>query len=208
MKLIIGLGNPGGEYKDTRHNIGFMVLDKLAKELGVETLVWQEEERFKSAVTKTGGVILGKPITFMNNSGLAVVALTNFYKVSPSDVWVVHDDIDLPLGKVRIRLGGSSAGHNGVESIIKDLKTDAFVRFRLGVGRGKLFGKGVEEKDNDEKKERSSDKRRYHQSIVSFVLSRFPESDAGALKHLIKHGAEAVEIALTEGLDKAMTRFN
>jgi PTH1 family peptidyl-tRNA hydrolase len=212
MKLIIGLGNPGGEYKDTRHNIGFMVVEKLAKELGKDTVVWEEKEKFKSVVAKVGDVLLVKPIIFMNNSGLAVSAMVHFYKLTMSDIWVIHDDIDLPLGKIRIRTGGGSAGHNGVDSIIHELKNDAFVRFRMGIGRGKLFGrlsKGFDPEEQGHKEKRMyGEKRSYHQSIVDFVLSRFTQSEAGSLKHLIKNGSEAVRIALTEGVDKAMVRFN
>jgi len=212
MILIIGLGNPGGEYKDTRHNIGFMVVEKLAKELGKDTVVWEEKDKFKSAVAKVGGVLLVKPVIFMNNSGLAVSTIANFYKLIPKDVWVIHDDIDLPLGKIRIRTGGGSAGHNGVDSIIRELKSDAFVRFRMGIGRGKLFGKvskGFDPEEQGHKEKRMYvEKRDYHQSIVDFVLSRFTQSEAGSLKHLIKNGTEAVRIGLTEGIDKAMTRFN
>jgi len=212
MKLIIGLGNPGGEYKDTRHNIGFMVVEKLAKELGKETVVWEEKEKFKSAIAKAGDVLLVKPIIFMNNSGLAASAIVHFYKLTTNDIWVIHDDIDLPLGKIRIRTGGGSAGHNGVDSIIHELKSDAFVRFRMGIGRGKLFGRISKEHDEDEhsrkEKRAFAEKRMYHKSIVDFVLSRFTQSEAGSLKHLIKNGTEAVRIALTEGVDKAIGRFN
>lgn len=212
MQLIIGLGNPGGEYKDTRHNIGFMVVEKLAQELASGMTHWEEKEKFKSVLARVGDTLLVKPITFMNNSGLAVSSIVQFYKLKPSDVWVVHDDIDLPLGKIRIRMGGSSAGHNGVESIIKELKSDAFVRFRMGVGRGKLFGHISKESDEEEhvkKEKRAFDqKRMYRQSIVDFVLSRFSRGEAGSLKHLIKNGTEAVNMALDEGIDKAMGRFN
>lgn len=213
MNIIIGLGNPGGDYKDTRHNIGFMIVEKLAKELGKDTVLWEEKDTFKSVVAKAGDVLLVKPIVFMNNSGLSVSAIVRFYKLKPDDVWVIHDDIDLPLGKIRIRKGGSSAGHNGIESIIKELHTDAFVRFRMGIGRGKLFGRVSKHTNQDDehfKKEKRafSERRMYHQSIVDFVLSRFSQGEAGSLKHLIKHGSEAVRLALSEGLDYAMTRFN
>jgi PTH1 family peptidyl-tRNA hydrolase len=219
MKLIVGLGNPGSEYEDTRHNIGFMVLDKLAKELGSESARWEEHEKFQAVTARAGDVMLVKPITFMNRSGDAISALMRFYKLSPSDVWVIHDDIDLPLGKIRVRERGSSAGHNGVQSVIESLKTDAFVRFRIGIGRGKATGKirlgffgqtGDDEpattknKDGIEKKLESE----RHQGVISFVLSRFTQGEAGTLKHLIKNGSEAVRTALTDGVDQAMTRFN
>lgn len=210
MKIIIGLGNPGGEYKDTRHNIGFMVVEKLEKELGKDTTVWEEKDKFKSVVAKIGDLLLVKPIIFMNNSGIAVSAIVQFYKLKQEDVIVIHDDIDLPLGKIRIRMGGGSAGHNGVDSIIKELKTDQFLRIRLGIGRGKQFGhisKDTEEEGNKEKR-MFLDKRLFHRSVVDFVLSRFTQSEAGTLKHMIKNGAEAVKFVLDHGVEKAMTRFN
>ena len=122
MKLIVGLGNPGTSYEDTRHNIGFMVVDKLVKEIGETSPVWEEDHKRNALVAKIGGVIIAKPMTFMNNSGSAVAALTAFYKINKEDVWVIHDDIDLPIGKIRIRKGGGTGGHNGVDSIMQSLK--------------------------------------------------------------------------------------
>lgn len=208
MKIIVGLGNPGSEYQDTRHNIGFMTIDKLAKELTPESVSWKEEQKFNALTTKIGEVLLVKPITFMNKSGVAVSAIMHFYKLTPADVWIIHDDIDLPIGKIRIRQKGSSAGHRGVESVIAELKTDAFVRFRLGIGRGKLFSKGDSDTLDIEKGNAGRAQRQRRQWDISFVLSRFSQGEAGALKHLIKNGTEAVRIALTEGIDKAMARFN
>lgn len=208
MKLIVGLGNPGAEYQDTRHNLGFMVIEKLAKELASEEISWKEEDKFKALVAKIGDVVLVKPITFMNSSGVAVASIMRYFKLDPSDVWVIHDDIDLPLGKIRIREKGSSAGHRGIESIIAELKTDVFVRFRLGIGRGKLFSKGDSDTTTIEKGIAGRSHHGRHHWDISFVLSRFTQSEAGALKHLIKNGTEAVRIAITEGTDKAMARFN
>lgn len=197
MKLIVGLGNPGIEYTDTRHNIGFMVVDKLEKELraGVSP-AWQKDEKKNVLTAKIGEVMLVKPQTFMNKSGFAVRALVDFYKLTPVDVWVIHDDIDLPLGKIKIREKGGSAGHNGVTSIIEQLGTDVFVRFRLGIGRGKEI--------EGEKVNRNL----HHRSVIAFVLSRFHQNEAGEFKHLIVHGTDAVQMALLKGLDRAMNRFN
>ena len=119
----------------------------------------------------------------------------DFYKMKSTDIWVIHDDIDLPLGKIKVREKGSSAGHNGVESIIRELKTDAFVRFRLGIGRGSEAGEHV-------------NRNLHHRSVISFVLSRFRQNEAGEFKHLIKHGTEAVQMALAKGIDAAMNRYN
>lgn len=197
MKLIVGLGNPGRQYESTRHNIGFMVIDKLEKELaaGVPP-VWQKDEKKNMLMVKIGDVLLVKPQTFMNKSGFAVKALVDFYKLSPADVWVIHDDMDLPLGKIKIREKGGSAGHNGVQSIIDQLKSDTFVRFRLGIG-----------KELDPMTQ-SDNKPMRHRNVISYVLSRFRQNEAGTFKHLIKHGSEAVQTALQKGVDKAMNRFN
>ena len=135
MKLIIGLGNPGAEYERTRHNVGFRVLDKLAAKLG-----WTWNERRARAVLASGTisgekVILAKPITFMNLSGESVGELARWYKVSPQDILVVYDELDLPPGKLRLRPSGSAAGHNGLDNIIRHLRTNAFPRLRVGIGR-------------------------------------------------------------------------
>lgn len=208
MKLIVGLGNPGSEYQDTRHNIGFMTIDKLAKELTSEVVSWKEHGTGNALVARVGEVLLVKPITFMNNSGIAVSSIMRYYKLNPSDVWIIHDDMDLPIGKIRIRSKGSSGGHRGIDSIIKELKTDTFVRFRLGIGRGKLFSKGDNDTTDIEKGNAGRAQHQRHKWDISFVLSRFTQGEAGTLKHLIKNGTNAVRIALSEGIDKAMLRFN
>jgi PTH1 family peptidyl-tRNA hydrolase len=196
MKLIIGLGNPGDTYKDTRHNIGFMVLDKLARELGQEAITWQYEKKFQSETARAGDIMLVKPVTYMNRSGDAVNAVRTYHKLEPQDIWVIHDDIDLPLGKIRIRERGASGGHNGVDSIIRCIGSDSFIRFRLGIGRGK------------ESTGPNTDRNLRHRSVITYVLSRFRENEAGSMKKLVKYGTEAVRIALTLGIDKAMNRFN
>lgn len=196
MKIIVGLGNPGEKYQDTRHNIGFMVLDKLAQDLGDNDTTWQQDEKRDALYVKVGGVLLVKPQTFMNASGKSVAALMKYYKCDPADVWVVHDDMDLPIGKIRIREQGASGGHNGVDSIITALATDEFVRFRLGIGRGK----------NDTVKH--TDRQLRHRSVINFVLSHFTDHEAGEMRKLVKYGVEAIKISLLDGLDVAMNRFN
>lgn len=196
MKLIVGLGNPGKEYVDTRHNIGFMIVDKLAKELGNPGGTWIVDKKSNAQTCSIGGVLLVKPETYMNASGKAVAQLAQYYKCDPSDIWIIHDDLDLPIGKIRIREQGASAGHNGVDSIIQALGTDKFVRFRMGIGRGK------------EEKVKHTDHNLHHRNVIQFVLSRFTEHEAGDMRKLVKYGTEAVRISLLEGLDKAMNRFN
>ena len=140
MKLIVGLGNPTAKYAATRHNLGFMVVDELLKRLGLPLA--SSNDKFKASVTETslGGekTLLTKPDTYMNESGEAVIRLTRFYKLSPENLLVVHDDIDLPFGQIKFDFGRSSAGHNGVQSIIDHLGTKDFARLRLGVGNEQL----------------------------------------------------------------------
>ncbi|GAC1651376.1 MAG: aminoacyl-tRNA hydrolase [Ktedonobacteraceae bacterium] len=135
MKLIIGLGNPGQQYEQTRHNVGFRVVDTLAKMLD-----WKWSEQRNRAILASGTVgsekvVLVKPITFMNNSGEAVGALVKWYKIQPEDVLVVYDELDLPVGKVRLKSNGSAAGHNGMDNIIRHLHTNQVPRLRIGIGR-------------------------------------------------------------------------
>ena len=118
MKIIVGLGNPGGQYTDTRHNIGYMIVEHLSHEIGSSSFVWEQDDKHKVMAGKIGEVLLVKPLTYMNNSGIAVKGLMDYYKLKATDVWVIHDDIDLPLGKIRIRQKGGTAGHNGVISFL------------------------------------------------------------------------------------------
>lgn len=132
--LIVGLGNPGNEYINTRHNAGFLAIDALAKQLDA---TWKLDKKMHAEICETSSadkkIILAKPQTFMNLSGSSVASLMAKFKVSPADVWIVSDDVALPLGTLRVRTGGSAGGHNGLKSMIESLGTDAFVRFRIGV---------------------------------------------------------------------------
>jgi PTH1 family peptidyl-tRNA hydrolase len=200
MKLIVGLGNPGHGHEKTRHNLGFRAIDAFFKDYATPRDSFKEEKKFQAEIAeivwqpkkaKEEKVVLAKPLTYMNNSGLCVNSITSFYKIKPEDVWVIHDEVDLPLGAMKIRFGGSSAGHKGVESILENLKTDKFWRFRLGIGgqKGKVLGKHL-------------------RPIDDFVLSEFGEGERGKAREIIKRGAKALEDALEEGLEKAMNRFN
>lgn len=189
MKLIVGLGNPGEKYEDTRHNLGFVVLDALLQALTpVEKTAWKENRKFNSEIAKIGNLILAKPQTFMNASGRAVFKIADFYKIKPGDIWVIHDDIDLIPGGIRIVKGRGSAGHRGVASIIKELGTTDFVRFRLGIGHP---GFGSSEKE-----------------IERYVLNSFSRGERSKAGRLVKKAVKAIEIALEEGLEKAMNQFN
>ncbi len=202
MKLIIGLGNPGEKHQKTRHNLGFMVVDSLFKDYATPKDSFRQEKKFQAEIAeimwqpkkgKGEKVILVKPLTFMNGSGSAVSLIAKFYKIDMSDVWIIHDEVDLPLGAMKIRFGGSSAGHKGVESIMENLKSEKFWRFRMGIGKQtlkeKLLGKRLKKIDN-------------------FVLSEFGEGEKGKLREVIKRGVDALEEALENGMEKAMNRFN
>lgn len=138
MKLIVGLGNPEDKYSGTRHNLGFVVLDELAKKIDggrMEDKSLKLEKKFKAEILQIHyELLLVKPVTYMNNSGLAVAALDHFYKIKPEDIIIVYDELDLPLGKIKVSTGGAAAGHHGVESIIEHLGTDKFIRVRCGIG--------------------------------------------------------------------------
>ena len=180
IRLIAGLGNPGREYQRTRHNVGFMVLDRLAADAQV---AWDFSEKWRAGWAKTN-VIMVKPATFMNRSGEAVAAIANFYKITAAEVLVVLDDLALPLGRLRLRTQGSSGGHNGLESIIEHFGTEAVPRLRIGIGAAPSHG------------------------AVDYVLSRFFEEEKVLLDATIKRAAEAVKCAVDKGLFAAMNVFN
>lgn len=178
MKLVVGLGNPGEKYSKVRHNLGFMVLDKLASS-------WEYKEKFKSEISgsNANNYTLVKPQTYMNNSGMAVVKLVEYFKVDPSELIVIHDELDLPFGKIKVRLGGAAAGHHGVESIMNALGTDKFIRVRLGIGGA-------------------------HVDAEKFVLEPFMKGEKSKVKHMIKQAIGALEILLEQGLTVAQNQFN
>lgn len=186
MILIVGLGNPGEKYKKTRHNVGFMVLDRLAEKLESE---FKMSEKFNAEIaeatvqfkTKRVRVLLAKPQTFMNNSGEAVAKLVNFYKFRTEDqVWVVHDDLDIELGTIRIRISGSSAGQKGIGSIIKKLGIDKFVRFRVGINPADGQPKAAEEFVLE--KFRPEEKKIIEEQIIKAIESLFHTMDRGIIE--------------------------
>lgn len=193
MKLIVGLGNPGDKYKGTRHNLGFSILDEYAKKhLGPE-ISWQEDKKNKSEILKLDNTWLIKPQTYMNNSGLAVCQLVNYYKLPITDIIVIHDDLDLSLGKIKIRLGGASGGHHGVESIINNLENDKFIRIKLGIGNL-----------NTDSSERGGQ----HVDVEKFVLESFLPNERSKVKQIKKHAVTAIELLLEKGLEKAQNQYN
>ena len=136
MKLVVGLGNPGRKYKTTKHNIGFMCLDYYAKD---NKLKFKKDNKFSGETLKIGNLVLLKPHTFMNESGHSIRKVINFFDIDIQDVLVIYDDIDLPLGKTRLREKGSSGGHNGIKSIISNIQTEEFKRVRIGIDKNPLY---------------------------------------------------------------------
>ncbi len=183
MKLIVGLGNIGKEYENTRHNIGFMVADAVAKKHEVS---FSKEERdalvaeFRAEGEK---ILIIKPTTYMNDSGVAVGQFARFYNIAPEDIAVIHDDMDLPIGFLRIRPNGSSGGHNGIKSVQSHLGTDKFVRFRIGIGHP------VHEK----------------QVVLDYVLTKFNAEEQKIMAETIPTAADAW---ITDELEKVMNKYN
>jgi len=190
MKLIIGLGNPGKKYEGTRHNTGAMALAEFLSENTPPFAKWKENKKLKSALAKgeinDEEIILALPLTYMNESGEAVRLLASYYKLAPSDLIVIHDDLDLPLGKIRLSRQGSSAGHRGVQSIIDRLKAKDFVRIRIGIL-------------TNEKKKIPTEK---------YVLQRFSPAEKPLLAEAIKKTLEAINLTLKSGPEKAMNKIN
>ena len=184
MKLVVGLGNPGAQYAGTRHNVGFMVLDRLARRSGVEINKKQCNARVALCTLAGHRVCLAKPQTFMNLSGEAVVCLARFYRVAPRDLLVIYDDRDLPVGRVRLRETGSAGGQKGMQSIIGMMGTSDIPRLRIGIGRPEQV------------------------DAVDHVLGSFSAAERPLIEEALTRAVEAVEVVLAEGMEAAMNKFN
>jgi peptidyl-tRNA hydrolase, PTH1 family len=187
VKLIVGLGNPGREYRDTRHNVGFLVVEEIARRHGID---WASgpSQIVETLIGKRFGadpLMLAKPLTYMNNSGDSVAGLARYFDIAPEDLLVVVDEAALPFGKLRARARGSAGGHNGLKSVIERLGTTEFSRLRLGVGRG--------------------DGRR---DLADHVLARFESGEQADLETFITRAADAAELFAAEGIAKVMNVFN
>jgi PTH1 family peptidyl-tRNA hydrolase len=183
MWIVVGLGNPGKRYSRTRHNIGFMVVEETAKRYEID---FKEKEKYRIGTGSIDGekVLLIEPLLYMNNSGLAVRDVIGRFNIPPEKLVVIHDDLDMEVGKLRIRRKGSSGGHKGIESIIQNLSSKNFARLKIGIGR--------------------------QESVTSedYVLSRFRKNEISLIKSTIERASDAVTCILLDGLDTAMNRFN
>ncbi len=184
MWLIVGLGNPGAEYAGTRHNVGFEVIERLAQRHAIPVRRRTLRSVLGDGIIEGQKVILARPMTYMNLSGEAVGAIARMYRIAPANVIAVVDDIALPVGALRLRLKGSSGGHNGLESIERHLHTQEYPRIRIGVGGARPGG------------------------MVDHVLGRFRREERESILDAIDRAADAVEAALRDGFEKAMNAFN
>lgn len=183
--VVVGLGNPGEQYEDTRHNVGFQVLDLLARTHAITFWERKFESHWGTGLIGGRHILLCKPLTFMNRSGEAVVEFLEFFDLPPDGMLVVHDDLDLACGRIRVARRGGAGGHRGVGSIIRTLGHQEFARVKLGIGRP-LFGEAIEE----------------------FVLDRPYADQRSVFADMVSRGAEAVEAAVALGVTEAMNRFN
>ena len=181
IRLVAGLGNPGAEYERTRHNVGFMVLDRLS---ATAQAPWQREAKWGAYWMKLEQTLLVKPMTYMNRSGEPLLKIAQFYKIEPAEILVVLDDMALELGRLRLRLGGGPGGHNGLESVIVNFATDEIPRLRIGIGAAPEFG------------------------AVDYVLGRFFEEEMSTVDKAITRAADAVKCSIDKGLPFAMNTFN
>lgn len=191
-KLLVGLGNPGRKYDRTRHNIGFEVIDHLAHSFSVKL---SENKRFQGITGETCGafddrIILLKPTTYMNRSGQSVRSVVDWYKLSFAEVLVIYDDMDLPIGRLRLRLSGSAGGHNGMKSIISHLGTQGFPRLRVGISRANKIDSQA------------------NQVVVSHVLGKFSPDERKVMDAAVSLAEEAVELSLRQGIERAMNLYN
>lgn len=184
MFVIFGLGNPGRQYEGTRHNVGFNAIDYLAYKNRIVLNKIKHKAVLGQGLIHNQKVLLAKPQTFMNLSGRSVLEILNFYKIEPKDIIVIYDDMDIEIGKLRIRPKGSAGNHNGMKSIIYEIQSDDFLRIRIGIGKP------------------------VYEDRVSYVLGRFSKEDRQSIDQAIQKAAAAVEMIIKDGMNAAMNRYN
>lgn len=180
MHLIVGLGNIGSKYQNTRHNVGFLVIDEITKNLTTSNI---NKSNFNSTLLKSGYNLFAKPSTYMNNSGIAVHAITEYYKIELENIIVIHDDLDLPFGSVKFKVGGGHGGHNGLKSLDTHIGKD-YIRVRIGIGK-------------------PSDK----SEVSNYVLSDFSKEELNKLEDIISHTIKAIESLKNEDIEKVKSKF-
>jgi len=184
MKLIVGLGNPGKEYEKTRHNVGFMVMDRLSEVMNVSISNSKFKGEYVKLKYKGEDIILLKPMTYMNSSGESVIQIMKYFKIDVKDLLVVYDDLDMPVGKLRLRQSGSAGGHNGIKSIIAHVGTQSFQRIRVGIDKHPQI------------------------KVIDYVLGRFNKEEQPLIDEGVENAVKAIELYLDKGFVAAMNAFN
>ncbi|MFA9407242.1 MAG: aminoacyl-tRNA hydrolase [Candidatus Dadabacteria bacterium] len=185
MMLVVGLGNPGKEYTLTKHNVGFLVVDELGKRVGIDIQKSKFQSLYGEGFLEGNKILLLKPQAYMNRSGGAVSSASDFYKIPPENIIVIHDEMDISLGRIMIKPGGGSAGNNGIKSIISSLGSKDFIRVRIGIGKPNAKSDGA-----------------------NHVLSNFNKSESAMVEESIQTAADAVLEIMNNGLEKAMNKYN
>jgi peptidyl-tRNA hydrolase, PTH1 family len=206
MIHLVGLGNPGPKYENTRHNIGFMVIDELARKFSKSNFRFSMDKKSNALILETKfnnlDLLLVKPQTEMNASGYAIRIINTKYQILNTNLWVIHDDLDLPLGKLKITVGHGSAGHHGIDSIVEQLDTQDFIRFRVGIGHP------VKIQKLEAGSWKLEPKRINKYGVIDFVLEEFQGKEAVEADKMIKKTAQAVELALKKDIKAAMNQYN
>ena len=184
MKMIVGLGNPGKEYENTRHNIGFMIVDEYARRYNITSFKNKFNGLYAKVYRNGEYFILLKPLSFMNLSGTVVKRFAGFFKIKPEDILVIHDDLDLPVGKIKVKFKGSSGGHNGVKNIIENLKTEIFPHFKIGI-------------DKDE-----------NILYKDYVIGKFSKNDLDEIKKIFEFSSDVIDDFLDYDIEKVMSKYN
>ncbi len=184
MKLIVGLGNPGNEYDNTRHNVGFMVIDKYAKQYNITDFKTKFNGLYAKVYRNGEYFILLKPLSFMNLSGTVVKKYADFYKIKPADIFVIHDDLDLPVGKIKIKSKGSSGGHNGIKNIIMNLNTEEFPHFKIGI-------------DKDSKI-----------LFKDYVIGKFKKNELEKINKILDYSSNIIDDYIDYDIERVMSKYN
>lgn len=184
MKMVVGLGNPGDEFVNTRHNIGFMIVDYYLKKLNINKMSKKFNGLYVKWTYKGENFILLKPLSYMNLSGPVVKRYADYFKIKSEDILVIHDDLDLPIGKIKLKIKGSSGGHNGIKSIIDSLNTELFPRFKIGIDKNSLI------------------------STKDYVLGRFKDKDLEVIEKIYSFSSDIINDFIINDFDKIMSKYN
>ena len=184
MKMIVGLGNPGKEYENTRHNCGFMIVDEYARKYNITDFKTKYNGIYAKIYRNGEYFILLKPLSFMNLSGTVIKKFASFYKIKPEDILVIHDDLDLPVGKIKIKPKGSSGGHNGIKNIIENLKTEEFPHFKIGIGKNENI------------------------PYINYVVGKLSKSDLVKIEKIYEFSSDIIDDFLDFSIEKVMSKYN